>query len=408
MEETEDRYEKVFSPRNIVVAIITIAIASLLGYGIGGAQGFLVVILPPFVIIAGMYSIFVFFAPRDLFFTSVQEGNAKAIMKGTKDNPEFVRLIMSYDGYKFDKDWNIVAGKEKHLLGGIRWLGLPGLYWVHRYKFRWTSMIENGTLETKEKVIDYIYVKRDVYAETLKKAEVGNSLVPVDVRFLITAQVINPYKALFRVEKWLEYITNRVKVPARDYVAQQEDPKDLVVKKQDLGPLLHKKLEEAGTIEDFKKEVGVEILKLETPEIDLGAFQEQATAQWKAKQEGDAAVIKGTKEGEAYKARRLLEKEGDVGYIEAVFAKVQEFGHAGLVLSYLDKLTKIADKQGNIILSLGSIGDIARQIFPTKETASDIAEMVEGLAGGKKHISKENIEKLRRLLASLEKPEEGE
>ena len=76
-----------------------------------------------------------FLAERDVFFTLVEEGRPKAIIRGEG----FRRFVMAYQGYEFDEKWNIIPKKKKKgkaaltpgflrqwlekRLGGIRWLG---------------------------------------------------------------------------------------------------------------------------------------------------------------------------------------------------------------------------------------------------------------------------------------------
>ena len=58
-------------------------------------------IMGPFAIIALIY----FLAKNNIFFTFVKEGSTKAILKFG----EFHRLVMSYQEYWFDDNWNIIS-----------------------------------------------------------------------------------------------------------------------------------------------------------------------------------------------------------------------------------------------------------------------------------------------------------
>lgn len=400
-----EKEKSLFSVANIFLAFSIVAFVSAIAFVFTGIAGLVLTILFILVIIVGIYSIYVFFAPRNLFFTGVQEGTAIAIMVGTGARAAFVDAKMNLKGFAFDEDWNIVSAGtirrktesifEKLGLGGLASVGIPGIHRIHEYLFDWSSMLQNGEIKPHKESLNYISLRQDIYATRLLEAETGQSMVPVDITLLITAKVINPYKALFRVENWLEFVINRVKVPVRDYVAGEENPRRLIIEKEELGKLFLRKLEDSGDLEYFRKEIGVEVLKVETPKIDLGELQKVATAEWEAEQKGNAEVAKQTKEGEAYKAKRVREKEADMDYLDGVYGKVQEFGDLGTTLRFLDTLSDAAKGPSNTIIPFGMIQDIARQVLGTKSSE------ITGLLG--EGITKEDIENLKKVVKMREK-----
>ncbi len=194
-------------------------------------------------------------AKYDMFWTIVPEGRAKAIMV----NDEFKKFVMAYHGRKFrgieeKKDeegnidtnwvnrWDVVdvnpnEGMMKHfqklpLIGGLRWVGIWPFAKVYKYHFRWTSLEqqsgendENGNTKgtklvantTNEPEMDYILLQKDLYAISVTDVETSEML-PVTALLQIPAQIVNPYKALFNVQHWLEQSENLIADKSRAFM----------------------------------------------------------------------------------------------------------------------------------------------------------------------------------------------
>ena len=130
-------------------------------------------------------------------------------------------------------------------LRNIRWVGIPPFYKIYSYRFRWASFeqrcdLMTGVLVTRpviiEKILRYITLKDDVYNMTVESAET-QEVIPLNVEIAITANIINPKKALFQIEKWLEVIINQVGAKIRKFIGTQgyfeliqakEEEKDLL------------------------------------------------------------------------------------------------------------------------------------------------------------------------------------
>lgn len=401
----------------MLVSIAFIALATF----IANRDGLIISVLVVLVIVTAYYSVYIFFAPRKIFFGGMKEATAKVIVVGTRDEPTFVRAEISYKDHDLDKNNDVVDeahGQKrsfflrfmKTLFPGLIFIGIPGKHWIYEYKFTWTSCDLEGNLHTRSKVLDYIFLKRDIYVSMLKGTEVGITFVPVDIQINITAIPMNPYKAMLEVQNWLEYIVNTIKPILRNYIAQvgQEltkeeqgildkivDPKDrywletqfylkkahaaFVSGKDDLGTLIYRKMQESGDIEEFKSKIGINVLKVEVPNINYGALQELALAQYRAQQEGEAKIITETKAGEAYQARRRLEALADSDYIKTTFGTVIGFGDQGMLLETL-KALKATDK----VITLGSIKEISDQFLGVKPGAvkpDAIAELLKKATG---------------------------
>lgn len=192
--------------------------------------------LPAIAYYGGAYGIRLL-ADNNTLFTYPKEATAKAIMI----NGQFSRFVMSLRGHCFagelDKTlseidkWEIVPGNTKFkgarlpLLTGIRYVGLPPFSGVYRYHFTWTSLEEDlrsdGDIVSKFvpkdlPKADYIYLREDVYVTKLGTAECADN-IPLDAYILVGGRITNPYKALFRVEKWLEATNNAITQRMRSF-----------------------------------------------------------------------------------------------------------------------------------------------------------------------------------------------
>jgi regulator of protease activity HflC (stomatin/prohibitin superfamily) len=170
-------------------------------------------------------------------FTIVGEGTAKAVVR----LGGFKKVVMAWRDYELDKEWNVrpVAeiGKRFHLPGGLRFIGFWPIDSVYKYKFRWQGIeIVQGRekIEFREKILDYILVKPDVYWTKIEAAETAPpERIPLDIEFLITARVSNPYKALFIAPpNWLENVLSRLNGLFRDWVATKTLDDILAIRKE--------------------------------------------------------------------------------------------------------------------------------------------------------------------------------
>ena len=240
-------------------------------------------------------------AKVDLIFTSVREGTGKNMVSGVGDDRQHVGFIMRYQGMMFrkaqdsslagDDRYDVISDpnpgdddlkkytdiiqphwfqqlKQVPLLGnffeGIWYIGLPPRG-VRDYKFKWTSVEQRETgvsdegdaqniLVPNEKRIDYVYLVEDMYGMVVSKADLKD-LMEHDIRITFRAQVVNPYKAMWRVEKWLEAIINRLSAAFPAYVAtlSTKELNSLKNGKVDLDQIFKK------LVSSFKRDYGVKV-----------------------------------------------------------------------------------------------------------------------------------------------------
>lgn len=327
-------------------------------------------ILFAFGVIGGVYLL----AKHDIFFTFVEEATAKAIMKFNG----FHKIVMQYENCELDDEWNVCLcntgrKKRKSLFGGLKWVGIPGIYSVHKYRFTWATVKpqekEEKQIERRGEDIRHIFVKDYVYLAEVKGAET-KSLVPLDISFLVTARVMNPYKALFRVHDWVNVIISRIEAYFRQFVSQTEY-EDIIKQKQQMGGEIMKALGETGMLEfnerlpdettkhrlgKFWEDYGIKVKNIEMRDIDpVGEnkknIQEAATRKWVALRQKDQVTTLA---------------DAEVERVEKVYKKLREFGEEGLTIRMLESIDKAGEKQGNWIIPFGSVQQIMQSLFGKK------------------------------------------
>jgi hypothetical protein len=253
-----------------------------------------------------------------LKFTKVEEGRAKGIVR----LGAFKKIVMAWKDYELDKEWNVKPvteiGKKFHLPGGLRFVGIRGLDKVYEYKFRWQGIeiVEaREKVEFREKTIDYILVKPDVYWTKIEAAETTPpERIPLDIEFLVTARVINPYKALFKAPpNWLENVLSRLNALFRDWVATKSLDEILAIRKEP--EKIWEELRKSDLIQKtFKEEWGILIEENGIQIRDVKLPREYAEAAAREKQmeleaKGIAAETVGAVIAMMAKARNKEPKE---------------------------------------------------------------------------------------------------
>jgi len=334
----------------------------ILGIQIGGLLVGLILIC--FGAIGGIHLL----GKRDIFFTFVEEGTAKAIMKFNG----FHKIVMQYENCRLDKEGNVIVlepekrKKQKKIpklfgLGGLKWVGIPGIHSVYSYRFTWATVKpqkeEREQIERRSELIKHIFVKDYVYLGEVRGAET-KSLVPLDISFLITARVINPYNALFRVHDWVNVITSRIEAYFRQFVSQTEYD-DLIAKKQEMSGEIMKALTETGILGDegkFYVDYGIKVKNIEMRDIEpVGEnkkiLQEAATKKWVAEKQKDQIVTIA---------------DAEVQKINKVYTEIRKFGEEGLTIRMLESIDKAGEKQGNWIIPFGSVKQLLEGLVGKK------------------------------------------
>lgn len=170
-------------------------------------------------------------AQYKIFFTAPKEGTAEFFMTGNVVR----RMIMLWkgrrakgpkNGQSVDDQFDIETGEREqsifHYLNPLNWMEMFGIYWIgiwpfypiYRYDFVWTEekVDENGkivpytrraTKKSGEGQTAFIRVNDTNYFFVIDDVKTKGGL-PTKFVLLVTVRIVNPYKALFRGEDWLE------------------------------------------------------------------------------------------------------------------------------------------------------------------------------------------------------------
>ncbi|MDD2730615.1 MAG: hypothetical protein PHW33_00620 [Candidatus Portnoybacteria bacterium] len=308
-------------------------------------------------------------ARLDIFFTLAEEGTAKAVM--ALDG--FSRIIMQYRGKTINADGEVDEGREFHLFGGLRWLGIPFYHSLYEYHFRWKTLrVQSGEIIPRDEIINYILVKDDVYVAEIKNAE-SRGMVPLDITLLLTACCVNPYKALFKTQDWMEMIINRSEAIFREYVAQLSF-EDIIKEKQKAGGEIWQKMVEAGLTSPkekesqgllfeeeyrtkikgqglFEEEYGIKIKGIEMRDVnpsgtEKNLYEQAASKKWLADREAERIKI-------------IAQAEKD--RIDTVYETIEKHKD-GKAIRFMESLDNAGKNPGNWIIPF-DIGQVLGKLF---------------------------------------------
>lgn len=321
-------------------------------------------------------------ASRDLFFTFVKEGSAKAIMGAGGSG--FQRFILQYKGYRLNnpndqntydfskEEWEVIEPPTSDStsptpkpnpyitffgLTGVRWLGLPSLHTIHEYSFKWNSLEQSSEGEkTKDagggiyfipysKKIKHILLQEDVYYARVEAAE-DDDFVPLDFDFTIRVKVKNPYKALFGPQEWLEMTWSKVIPLLREFISQN--------KWDDLAK------RETAIMEKFNPLVAEEKISLLADcGIDVKEFKflRIAPSGERGKVYEEAATQEFVAIQEAKRIKILAEAEKD--RIHKVYGEIKDFNELGKMIRRLEALENAAKGASNTIISAPELAGLA-------------------------------------------------
>lgn len=322
-------------------------------------------------LICGFLLVYFWWAPNNLFFTFVPEGRAKIVVRGDA----FKKVLMQWENYGLATktvgdvyEWDIVEKPTKRrLLGGLKFYGFWPIDDIYIYDFSWTGIGENGEVQLHAKeTIDYILVKDDVYWCRVEKCE-DKELLPLDAETLLTIKVVNPYKALFVVQNWLETVVNRTKPLIRNEITKKTYEK-LTSSKKAIGAAIWRGSK--ALRKEFWDRYGVELRQLEVKEIDPPEnLRETTLRRFIAQKTKEAAIV---------------EAEGEAKRIRTVNEAIKEFGDLGQLRTVLDALEKSPEKGAKWIIPLPGMTDFFARVFPGKglstlssDDINDLKEIIE-------------------------------
>lgn len=301
-------------------------------------------------------AIYYWLAPSNRWFTFVKEGTAKIVVRGDK----FEKALIQWERHTLDKRWNVVRGKEPwHPFGGLRYYGFWPVKDIYLYDFEWTGVKESGEVDHHPKErLDYILLKEDIYYFKIEKAE-DKELLPMELEIVMTVRVINPYKALFVVQNWLEAIINRSRPAVRDAVTKRRYD-ELIKDKEAVGREIYKILKKRKLLEEFQNRYGVEVRRIEVKEINPGKEYREATLKkYLAEREKERIIT------EADAKRQELERvaEGERIRIEKVYSQIRKFGDLGRLIRSLEAMEKSPLAANMTVQAVPGLSEVLKGIF---------------------------------------------
>ncbi|MDD5696502.1 MAG: SPFH/Band 7/PHB domain protein [Candidatus Pacebacteria bacterium] len=213
-------------------------------------------------------------AKNNIFGTFIKEGYAVIIVEGDK----FFKAMIQYKDYGFDKDWNVLEINEENKDKIIKrpWyenlLGMSLFLWpvrkVYSYDFEWTKITEQSQTVHKSETLLHVLLKLYVYFIEVLEAEDKDNM-PVSVGMAVEMKIINPYKALFKVQNWHRTVVNIIQGEVRDFI-RRHSYDDLIARKEEkgekpLGDEFFDLMKE--TRKKFRDEYGVEVTKIKVSQI---------------------------------------------------------------------------------------------------------------------------------------------
>lgn len=259
-------------------------------------------------LLAAFLIVWFLLAPANIIWNFVSEGTAKIAVRGDS----FVNAFIQWMGHTLDIDWNVIpedaTHKEPWHIGGLRFNGVPLMDIIYSYKLRWKSVRlasegknkEGEVVKFHEEVLDYVPLRPEVYFTKIVAAEtIPPERIPLDIEFLVTMRVTNPYKVLFVAPyNWVENVLIRLNALFRDWTGTKTLDEILKVKEdparlwREIGEneLIQKTLDKEWGV--LVEKNGIQIRKVDMPP----EYQEAAAKEKKQKLEaaGRAAETVGT------------------------------------------------------------------------------------------------------------------
>lgn len=234
--------------------------------------------------------LFKWLAEQSIFFTTVQEGTVKAVMRGKT----FDHFLMSFKGYHLNDPrmdgpqtgfyrksltrsvpkegsdekeeievktppWEVIYHGPENRNGydskeaqddnsydhrpeffkklGIYWIGLPWEVEIYIYEFGWneieTDEHGNMVIRSRDEATDYGNVRDFTYAIKTEGAETEDRLATDEIT-QVTVAIRNPYRAFFSGEDWIQRLTAAINGHVRYFIGQRT-LEELISSKKEAG-----------------------------------------------------------------------------------------------------------------------------------------------------------------------------
>lgn len=282
-------------------------------------------------------------AELEILWATCQEGQARPVTW----NKKFSKFIMSYAGKCFAGEldpiisdeqegyWEVVddtrPDPKRGLFEGLYWIGIPPFAEIQRYRMTWIewgypriggSVAIDKAPIPHEEIISHILVQPDVYFVRVSSAETSEG-APYDVSFLLTITVTNPYKARYRVQHWLEAVTNQTEGTTRVFIGTKKAAELFTIEegadekgmgKFTLSSTSSEKLLEAlgERLEAFREKYGVSVNPIQIQSVEPGGpeakkYRDLLTMEYEANKKADRVRIEAA--AEADRIRMIAEAQ---------------------------------------------------------------------------------------------------
>jgi hypothetical protein len=325
-------------------------------------------------------------ASFDICFTFGIEGAAKAVMRGGVCD----RILMWWRGHYLNQPglrgynplirtgevlrsnkpdsrasqyaWWQLHWKFLELLG-IYWYGLWPFKKIYNHEFEWVEQEigEDGKPKPKHRkeFTDFIYVKNFPYWVKLPGVEDATN-EPLNLDYLLTVHINNPYWALFMTDDWLKRTTADSNNCGKIYVGSHtfnqiktessavgQVTSDFATVMCGLSTNLVTEPGTGGTRRSYGVTINGAALVSATPAgIVQEKVQQALVAKRLAELNADATVAAAEGEANATRARA----KGQADAIDTVYGKVEEYGELGLALRQLDTMQASAASPNTTVI----------------------------------------------------------
>lgn len=248
-----------------------------------------------------------YLAQFNLFWTTVTEGTAKVVLRMGKYDKTLLakkgHIVLEEKGARGDEgDIVPTVASDWEYKSGLRWVGIPPFWYVYTTTMKYIKALprenKDGNMyeEREHPNTDYIFAKVDYqYALLFDSAEDKDKL-PLSGQITMTARVINPEKAFFRVGNWYNALVSRVLPRVREYISEHtydaiiHDP-DVQLDEAVLKALKTEKVDdkERTIIQVLEQDYGMQLVALEMVDINPPDNYRDATLRkWNAEQNAAA------------------------------------------------------------------------------------------------------------------------
>ena len=306
VKEMDEKFvaEKKAFLKGFVIVAISVIIAIVLAVFTGIVGGIIGIIIVPIIAFVVLYFIW---APNDVFGTFPEEGFATIIVEGMG----FKKLFLKLKYFGLDEEWNIVEEnnatlKQREIKGMC--LFLWPFQRRHVYRQKWTKYTEQGKSVFKEEVLRSVLVKSYFYYIGVLSAE-DISVMPINIGLAVEMKIVNPVKAIFKIQNWYGSSANLIQGGVRDQIRKRNYLEWINLSGSvALGDYFETEMR--PIIDKIKDDFGVQVVKIKVVQIEPSDKRYTEASTRKAVAEFEKQAIEVEARAKSYK--RAMEVAGPI------------------------------------------------------------------------------------------------